>query len=118
MGIFHKMHEQPVPGGLSFLQFVDCHSAIKPSWVLNLQSVGKQSHLDMATAHELAVIPMGYGIDYGLTQSDLRVLRNVLPVNASNEATLAHTGHHVGHGAINNLFYRALELAVIQETFS
>jgi hypothetical protein len=35
------MHEQPVPGRLPLLQSIECHPAIEPSWVLDLQDATK-----------------------------------------------------------------------------
>ena len=70
--VFHELHQQQVPGGLAFFQLVNGDTAIEPSRILDLQAVGKHPHLDVAAAHEVAVVPMGYGIDYGLPQGDLR----------------------------------------------
>jgi hypothetical protein len=98
MNILHQLHEQPVPGGLPLLQSIDSNSAIEAAWVLDLQAVGKHPHLDMAATHELAVVPVSYGIDNGLSQGDLRVLRNVLPGDASNEAAFTHAGHYIVRG--------------------
>jgi len=116
--VLHQPHEYAVAGRAFLLEILLRDVPEQSAGALDLQTVGEQTHLDVAAAYVRAVISMSDGVQDGLPHGLFGILQHIPAKQPVDETALADARQNVVDGLGDHLGNRSLELPVVQESFA